>query len=296
MRVVVAGSSGLIGTSLVPALRQAGHEVLRLVRRSPQAPDERGWDPTRGVLEDDSLTGADAVVNLCGAGLGAKRWTAERKRVLLESRTNPTSALADAAGRAGVGALVNGSAVGYYGDTGAEQVTEDSASGSGFLADLCRRWEVATEPAAEAGVRVVRLRTGLVLAPSGGLLGQLKPLFSLMLGGRLGDGRQYMPWISLDDEVAAIRFALENSEVSGPVNLTGPEPVTNTRFTKALADAVGKPAPWVVPGFALRALLGEFADEGALSGQRAVPAVLNQHAFGFQHPTVDEALADAVSG
>ncbi len=295
MRVVVAGSSGLIGTSLVPALRQAGHEVLRLVRRPPQTPDERGWDPERGVLDEDSLTGADAVVNLCGAGLGDKRWTAERKRVLLESRTQSTSVLADAVARTGVGTLVNGSAVGYYGDTGADQVTEDSSSGSGFLAALCRRWEASTEPAAAAGVRVVRARTGLVLSPSGGLLGQLKPLFSLMLGGRLGDGRQYMPWISLDDEVAAIRFALENSEISGPVNLTGPEPVTNARFTKALADAVGRPAPWVVPGFALRALLGEFADEGALSGQRAVPAVLNRHAFGFQHPAVDDALAAAVA-
>lgn len=294
MRVVVAGSSGLIGTSLVPALRQAGHEVLRLVRSNPQAPDERGWDPARGVLDEDALTGADAVVNLCGAGLGDKRWNAERKRVLLESRTNPTSLLAEAVGRAGVGTLVNGSAVGYYGDTGAEQVTEESTSGSGFLADLCRRWEAATEPASAAGVRVVRLRTGLVLSPSGGLLGQLKPLFSLMLGGRLGDGRQYMPWISLDDEVAAILFALQDPEVSGPVNLTGPEPVTNARFTKELADALGKPAPWVVPGFALRALLGEFADEGALAGQRAVPGVLNRHAFGFRHPRVDEALSAAV--
>lgn len=293
MRVVIAGSSGLIGTSLVPALRHARHEVIRLVRREPQAPDERGWDPDSGRLDDAVLDGADAVINLCGAGLGEKRWSAERKKVLLDSRVRPTSILAAAVAEKGVPALVNGSAVGYYGDTGDRVVTESSGPGSGFLADLCRQWEAATEPA--AGSRVVRVRTGLVLSPSGGLLGQLKPLFSFLLGGRLGDGRQYMPWISLDDEVAAIRFVLENPTVSGPVNLTGPEPVTNAEFTRALADAVGRPAPWVVPGFALRAMLGEFADEGALAGQRALPHVLEQHDFTFLHPSVHAALAAAVA-
>lgn len=295
MRVVIAGSSGLIGTSLVPALRQAGHEVLRLVRRIPEAPDERGWDPVRAEIDDSALTDADAVVNLCGAGLGSKRWSPERKRVLLESRTRSTSVLAGAVGSAGVDTLVNGSAVGYYGDTGTERITEDASSGEGFLADLCRQWEAATQPAADAGARVALVRTGLVLSPSGGLLGQLKPLFALMLGGRLGDGTQYMPWISLDDEIAAIKFVLENPQVSGPVNLTGPEPVTNTTFTKALAEAMGRPAPWVVPGFALRAVLGEFADEGALAGQRALPGVLDKHGFTFQHPQIDAALAAAIT-
>ncbi|RKT82518.1 hypothetical protein SAMN05421805_12291 [Saccharopolyspora antimicrobica] len=293
MRVVVAGSSGLIGTSLVASLRAAEHEVVRLVRRVPAAPDERGWDPESGRLDTDALEGAEAVVNLCGAGIGEKRWTPERKRLLVHSRVRATEVLAAAVAEAGVPVLANGSAVGYYGDTGSKPVTEAVSPGDDFLAELCRRWEAATEPAAAAGVRVVLLRTGLVLARSGGLLGQLRPLFSLLLGGRLGDGTQYMPWISLDDEVAAIRFVLEHSEISGPVNLTGPAPVTNAQFTKALAEAVGRPAPWIVPGFALRIVLGELADQ-ALAGQRAVPTVLESYGFTFQHPSVDSALAAAV--
>ncbi|MER7015996.1 TIGR01777 family oxidoreductase [Saccharopolyspora sp. NPDC000359] len=293
MRVVVAGSSGLIGTSLVAALRAADHEVVRLVRRQPGAPDERGWDPEAGRLDTGALDGADAVVNLCGAGVGDKRWTPERKRLLVRSRVRPTEVLAEAVVDAGVPVLANGSAVGYYGDTGPKPVTESAPPGKDFLAELCQRWEAATEPAAVAGVRVVRLRTGLVIAPSGGLLGQLRPLFSLLLGGRLGDGTQYMPWISLDDEVAAIRFVLEHGEIAGPVNLTGPAPVTNAEFTKALAEALGRPAPWIVPGFALRIALGEFADQ-ALVGQRAVPTALESHGFAFQHPTIGSALAAAL--
>jgi uncharacterized protein len=294
MRVVVAGSSGLIGTSLVPALRQARHEVIRLVRRPPAAPDERGWDPAGGHLDADALEGADAVVNLCGAGLGDKRWSQDRKQVLLDSRIRPTSVLARAAAERKVPALINGSAVGYYGNTGSQVITESSGSGSGFLADLCRQWEAATAPAADAGVRVVLLRTGIVLSPSGGLLGQLKPLFACLLGGRLGHGGQYVPWISLDDEAAAIRFVVEHTEVSGPVNLTGPVPVTNTEFTRALGHAMGRPAPWVVPGFVLRAVLGQLADEGALAGQRVLPTVLEDHGFTFQHRSVGAALAAAV--
>ncbi|MDI2031056.1 TIGR01777 family oxidoreductase [Saccharopolyspora sp. TS4A08] len=292
MRVVVAGSSGLIGTSLVAGLRQAEHEVVRLVRRLPAAPDERGWDPGTGRLDADALEGADAVVNLSGPGIGDKRWSPERKRHLLRARVRATEVLANAVAEAGVPVLANASAVGFYGDTGSHPVTEASPPGTDFLAMLCRRWEAATAPAADAGARVVLLRTGLVISPSGGLLGQLRPLFSLMLGGRLGSGSQYMPWISLDDEVAAIRFALENPEVSGPVNLTGPAPVTNTEFTRALGEALGRPAPWIVPGFALRIVLGEFANT-ALTGQRAMPTVLEANGFGFQHPTLGAALAAA---
>ena len=293
MRVVIAGSTGLIGTSLVPALRSAGHEVLRLVRRRPQAPDERGWSPSEDRIDAGALDGADAVVNLCGAGIGDERWSDRRKQVLLESRIAPTALIARTVAEAGVPALVNGSAVGYYGDTGDTPVTEDSPPGSGFLADLCRRWEAATRPAADAGARVALARTGLVLSPAGGLLGQLKPLFSLGLGGRLGGGSQHMPWISLDDEVAALRFLVEH-DVSGPVNLTGPEPVTNAAFTKAFAAVLHRPAPWVVPGFALRAVLGEAADETALAGQRALPAALQQRGFTFTHPDVESALTAAV--
>ncbi|MGP4017193.1 TIGR01777 family oxidoreductase [Saccharopolyspora sp. 5N708] len=294
MRVVVAGSSGLIGTSLVAALRQAEHDVLRLVRRLPAAPDERGWDPETGKIDADALEGADAVVNLCGAGIGDKRWTPERKRLLVHSRVRPTEVLAEAVAEQGVPVLANGSAVGYYGNSGSKPVTESGEPGTDFLADLCRRWEAATEAASRAGVRVVLLRSGPVLSPAGGLLGQLRPLFAMLLGGRLGDGTQYLPWISLDDEVAAIRFVLDRPEISGPVNLTGPAPVTNAEFTRALGEVLGRPAPWIVPGFALRAVLGEIAEQ-ALGGQRALPTMLEAHGFTFQHPSVGSALAAAVS-
>lgn len=291
MRVVVAGSSGLIGTNLVPVLRQAKHEVVRLVRRDARAPDERGWDPDAGELDPAVLDGADAVVNLCGAGIGDKRWTPARKEVLTTSRTRPTRLLAETVADRGVPVLVNASGANYYGHTGSQIVTESAEAGSGFLAELCREWEAATSPA--TGARVVVLRTGPVLSPSGGLLGQLRPLFQFMLGGRLGDGTQYMPWISLDDALAAIRFVLETPEVSGPVNVTGPAPVTNAEFTRVLAEVLGRPAPWVIPGFALRTLIGEFADEAALSGQRALPAVLEEHGFTFRHPSVHAALTAA---
>ncbi|MGM1059275.1 TIGR01777 family oxidoreductase [Saccharothrix sp. Mg75] len=294
MRVVVAGSSGLIGTSLVAALRGAGHEVVRLVRRPPAAPDERGWDPPAGRIDPGALDGADAVVNLCGVGVADKRWTDARKQVLLDSRTVPTEVLAAAVAEHGVPVLVNSSAVGYYGDTGDEVVTEDTPSGAGFLADLCRQWEAATG-AAEAGARVVRLRTGLVISPSGGLFGVVKPLFSFFLGGRLGSGRQYMPWISLDDAVSAVRFALEHDDVRGPVNLTSPTPVTNTEFTRTVGHALHRPTPWVVPGFVLKAVLGDLAEEGVLAGQRAVPRVLERHGFPFLHPALGAAVAAAAT-
>jgi uncharacterized protein (TIGR01777 family) len=296
MRVLVAGSSGLIGTALVSALREHDHEVLRLVRRHPAATDERSWDPPAATIQPGALDGVDAVVNLCGAGIGSRRWTAARKQVLRDSRTVPTEVLAAAVAEQGVPTLVNGSAVGYYGDTGDTVVDETAPAGSGFLADVCRDWEAAVKPAADAGTRVVRLRTGLVLSPSGGLLAQLRPLFSLMLGGRLGDGRQWMPWISLADEVGALRFLLERDDIAGPVNLTAPAPVTNAEFTRALAHALGRPAPWTVPAFALRLALGELADETALAGQRAVPHVLERHGYPFRHPALNAALSAATSG
>ncbi|MHA6803044.1 TIGR01777 family oxidoreductase [Salinifilum ghardaiensis] len=290
MRVVVAGSSGLIGTRLVPALRSGGHDVLRLVRRTAHAPDEREWDPNRGDVPSDALDEADAVVNLCGAGIAERRWNAARKRTLLHSRLRPTTVLARAVSRHGVPVLVNASAVGFYGDTGAHPVTETSPAGTGFIPDLCQRWERA---AGEAEARVVVLRTGLVLVAGGGLLGRLRPLFACGLGARLGAGTQFMPWISLEDEVAAIRFVLERPEISGPVNLTGPAPVTNAEFTRNLAEHMHRPAPWVIPGFALRAALGELSGE-LLGGQRALPTELEGRGFTFTHPTLSAALAAAL--
>ncbi|MFI9006371.1 TIGR01777 family oxidoreductase [Actinosynnema sp. NPDC053489] len=293
MRVVVAGSSGLIGTSVVAALRGSGHEVVRLVRRRAAAPDERGWDPPAGRIDAGALDGVGAVVNLCGAGVADKRWSDSRKQVLLDSRTVPTEVLAAAVVEHGVPVLVNSSAVGYYGDTGDDVVDEQAPAGSGFLAGLCRRWEAATS-AAEGRARVVRMRTGLVISPAGGLFGKIRPLFALFLGGRLGDGRQYMPWISLDDAVAAIRFLVEDDEVSGAVNLTAPSPVTNAEFTRTVGQALHRPTPWVAPAFALKAVLGEMAEEGLLAGQRAVPRVLERHGFRFLHPALGGAVAAAV--
>jgi uncharacterized protein (TIGR01777 family) len=290
MRVVIAGSSGLIGTALVATLRRARHEVVRLVRHAPGAADERRWDPPAGWLEENALDGADVVVNLCGAGLGDRRWTAERKQVLKDSRYTPTEVLATAVAERGVGTLVNASAVGFYGDTGDTTVDETAPTGAGFLADLCRDWDQATSAASTAGARVVFIRSGLVLSGNGGLLAKIRPLFALYLGGRLGSGRQYMPWISLDDEVAAIRFAIEHDTLAGPVNLAGPTPVTNADFTSTLAKVLGRPAPWIIPGFALRAVFGEFADEGILIGQRAVPRALQRAGFQFGHESLRDAL------
>jgi len=293
MRNVVTGSTGLIGTALVPLLRQGGHEVLRLVRRRPSAPDERGWDPPAGTIDDDALEGADAVVNLCGVGLGDGRWTGEYKQLLRDSRIAATEVLAAAVAERGVPVLVNASGANYYGDTGDRAVDETEPRGTGFLADLCADWEAAT--AAAKGARVVTLRSGVVISPAGGLVGQLRPIFALGLGGRLGSGRQYLPWISLDDEVGVIRFLLEQDAVSGPVNATGPETVTNAEFTSAFGAALHRPAVLVVPGFALRLVRGaELVEELILTGPRVVPAVLERHGYRFAHPTIDAALTAAV--
>ena len=295
MLVVVAGSSGLIGTALVSGLRSAGHEVLRLVRRPATGPDERRWDPEAGTIEAGALTGADAVVNLCGVGVGDKRWSGSYKQEIRDSRNAPAEVLGRAVGEHGVPSFLSASAVGYYGDGGSTVLTEQSPAGTGFLADVCVEWEASAAEAASSGARVLLLRTGLVLAPTGGLLGRLKPLYRLGLGGRLGDGRQYFPWISLADEVAAIMHLLEHPTISGPVNLTGPSPVTNADFNRALGAALHRPAPWVVPGFAVRTLLGSFGREGILAGQRAVPAVLQASGYTFRHPTVDSAMQAAVA-
>ena len=289
--IAIAGSSGLIGSALVSALRAADHRVLRIVRRVPGNADELYWNPDRGEFDPTGLDGVDAVVNMCGVGVADKRWSGAVKQALRDSRIDPTEVITDAVIAAGVPVLINASGVGYYGDTGGRIVDETAPAGTGFLARLSADWEAATAPAQDAGVRVVLARTGLVLSPSGGLLSKLRPLFALGLGGRLADGRQYMPWISLEDEVRALLFAIDNAKLAGPVNLTGPAPVTNSEFTAALGRALNRPTPWLVPGFALRTLLGEFAQEGLLGGQRAIPAALERAGFTFRHSTIGEALA-----
>lgn len=293
--IAIAGSSGLIGTALVYALRATDRRVLRIVRRAPSNADEVFWNPDAGEFDPATLAGVDAVVNLCGVNVGEKRWSGAFKQSLRDSRIGPTEVLAAAVAEAGVPVLVNASAVGYYGDTGHRITDETASAGDGFLANLCVDWEAATWPARQDGARVVLVRSGLVLAQAGGVLGRLKPLFSLGLGARLGNGRQYMPWISLEDEIRALLFAISHDELSGPVNLTGPAPVTNAEFTTAVGRAVNRPTPLMVPGFALRAALGEFADEGLLGGQRAIPAALERAGFVFHHNTIGEALAFATA-
>ncbi|MBO0680497.1 TIGR01777 family oxidoreductase [Mycolicibacterium sp. S2-37] len=291
--VAVAGSSGLIGSALVYGLRATDHRVIRIVRRAPSNADELFWNPDTGEFDAGALYGVDAVVNLCGVSIGQRRWSGAFKQSLRDSRIGPTEVLSAAVVDAGVPTLVNASAVGYYGDTRNRITDETGPAGSGFLAQLCVDWEAATAVAAADGVRVVLLRSGLVLGPAGGLLARLRPLFALGLGARLGNGRQYMPWISLEDEVRAILFAITDDEVSGPVNVTGPAPVTNAEFTAALGRSLNRPTPLMVPGFALRTVLGEFAEEGLLGGQRAIPAALEGAGFAFHHSTVGEALAYA---
>ncbi len=293
--IAVAGSSGLIGSALMTALRASGRRVLRIVRRAPSGADEVFWNPDAGDIDAARLRGVDAVVNLCGVNVGQKRWSGAYKQSLRDSRIDPTEVLTGAVIEAGGPTLVNASAVGYYGDTKDRITDETTPPGRGFLARLCQDWEAATMPATRAGVRVVLARTGLVLAPAGGIISRLKPVFSLGLGAELGNGRQYMPWISLEDEVRALLHVISNDEVAGPVNLTGPAPVTNAEFTDALGRALHRPTPWVVPGFAVRAALGEFADEGLLRGQRAVPTVLERTGFDFEHNTIGEALAYATA-
>lgn len=293
--IAIAGSSGLIGTALVYALRATDHRVIRIVRRAPSNADEVFWNPDTGEFDATALAGVDAVVNLCGVNVGQKRWSGAFKQSLRDSRIGPTEVLANAVVDADVPVLVNASAVGFYGDTGSTPVDETAGPGHNFLARLAIDWEAATTVASQSGVRVVLTRTGLVMASSGGMLGRLKPLFSLGLGARLGNGRQYLSWISLEDQVRALLFAITHDELSGPVNVTGPAPVTNAEFTTALGRALNRPTPLAVPGFVLRAALGEFADEGVLGGQRAIPAALERAGFQFHHNTIGEALAFATA-
>lgn len=285
MVVVVAGSSGLIGTALVARLRAEGHTVRRLVRRPPRTPDEVTWDPDAGVLDPTALAGADAVVNLAGAGVGDKRLTDARKRVVLESRTRTTGLIAETiAGLADPPrVLLQGSATGAYGYRGDAVVTEADPYGDSYLAGVVRQWEAAAAPAVErSGVRVAFLRTGIVLARSGGAAGRLLPLIRLGLGGPLGSGRQYWSWISLEDEVRAILHLLD-APVSGPVNLVA-EPATQVEIVRALARELHRPAVLPVPGFALRLALGQFSDE-ILGSLRATPAALTAAGFVHRHPT-----------
>ncbi|GAA4185702.1 TIGR01777 family oxidoreductase [Streptosporangium oxazolinicum] len=294
MTIIVTGSSGLLGSALVRALRDDGARVVRLVRRVPEGDDEAFWNPAKGVVEQAALEGAEAVVHLAGAGIGDRRWSDDYKREVVRSRVEGTrtlaGALADLESKPAV--LLSGSAIGFYGDTGEVAVDETAPAGAGFLArEVVVPWEAETAPAEEAGIRVARLRTGLVLSGRGGMLSRILPIFKAGLGAPLGSGRQYWSWISIDDWVLAVRHILKNPEISGPVNLTAPEPVTNAEFTKALGAALHRPTmPLAVPGFVLRTALGEFAEEGVLTGQRVIPRRLLDSGHAFRHTRLNEAL------
>jgi len=294
MRVLVTGSSGLIGGELVAELRRRGEEVTRLVRRPATGGDEASWDPARGTIEAEKLEGHDAVVHLAGVGIGDHRWTESHKRAVRDSRVLGTGLLARTL--AGLSSpprvLASGSAVGYYGyDGGDEVMTDASAKGAGFLADVVDDWENAATPAAQAGIRVANVRSGVVLTAKGGALKKQLLPFKLGLGGRLGTGRQWLSWISLEDEVAAIIHLLGAEDLLGPVNVTSPEPVTNADFTATLAGVLKRPAFMPVPTLALNALFGrEMTQEMLLGGQRVLPAALERSGFAFASPSLEEAL------
>ena len=295
MRIAITGSSGLIGGGLATALEADGHQVVRVVRGAAGAPNTVHWDIERGEIDAAALEGLDGVVHLAGEGIGEKRWTDEQKRKVLESRTKGTHLLAGALASLDrkPPVLVSGAAVGVYGDRGDEQLTEASAPGTGFLAEVVVAWEAAAAPAEAAGIRVPRIRTGIVLDAHGGALPRLARLCRLGILGKLGSGRQWMSWISLADEVAAIRFLLDaDCDVRGPVNLTAPAPVTNEVFTKALGRVLHRPTFLPIPSFGPKLLLGaELATTLLYDGQRVLPDVLLDAGFEFRDPDLEPTLA-----
>ena len=291
MRIAITGSSGLIGTALVHSLENDGHSVVRIVRAGGGS-DAVRWDIAAGLLDPSGLEDLDGVVHLAGEGIAEKRWTQEQKTRILESRTKGTALLAAtlASLDSKPPVLVSGSAIGFYGDRGDEQLTETSEPGSGFLPDVVRAWEAAAAPAEAAGIRTPRLRTGVVLDRDGGVLGRIAPLAKFGLLGKLGTGRQWMSWISLADEVRAIRFLLDH-DIAGPVNATAPTPVTNAVFTRAVGHTLRRPTFLPIPNFGPKLLVGsELAEVLLFEGQRVLPEVLQEHGFDFTTPDLESAL------
>lgn len=299
MEVLVTGATGFIGSALIPELVDAGHRPIPAVRgrNVPAGVDGIAWNPDAGTIDGAALEGVEAVVHLSGAGIADRRWTDARKQLILESRTKSTDLLVSTLTRLDrkPAVLVSGSAVGYYGDRGEEILTEQSPPGSDFTAQVVQRWEAATEPAREAGIRVVTIRTGVVLGAQGGALARIAPPFRFGLGGRIGTGRQYVSWISLEDEVAAIVHALQDEALRGPANLTAPNPVTNADLTAALGRVLHRPTVLPTPVPALRALYGaELVETLLLGGQRVLPKALEAAGFSFAQPTLEAALRAAL--
>jgi uncharacterized protein len=291
LKVVIAGASGLIGSHLADYLTTSGHQVVRLVRNKEAGPGEVPWDPATGALYHGALEGVDAIVNLSGVTLGGI-WTSSRKRAILDSRVSATRTLAEAIARmdSPPSVFVSFSAVGAYGFRGGEAVTEQTALGEGFLADVCRAWEDAAAPAGAAGVRVVTPRVGIVVSAAGGAVAAMLPAFKAGLGGRLGRGDQYWSWVALDDVLAALEWAMHDEELGGVFNLTAPEPLTNREFTKTLGRVLRRPTALAAPAFFLRHGLGGMGDEMLLASQRAVPARLKERGFRFAFPKLESAL------
>ena len=290
MNVLVSGATGLIGSALIPELEAGGHRVTRLTRSSRSAEDIR-WDPDAGTMEGD-LEGTEVVVHLAGESIAEGRWTQEKKRRIVESRQKGTRLLAEriAGLQAPPSVMVSASAIGYYGDRGNELLTEESESGDLFLSRVCQEWEAAAQPAREAGVRVVHPRFGIVLSTKGGALGTTLPIFKLGGGGKIGSGRQYWSWVSLDDVVGAIVHAIQTDDLSGPVNVTAPDPPTNAEYTRVLGRVLGRPTFFTVPAPAARIALGGMADELLLASARVEPATLQETGYQYRHPELEGAL------
>ena len=285
-RVAVTGSSGLIGSALVARLKSDGYQVQKIVRRATRNQEEVRWDPIKGEIDLDALDGVDAVFHLAGAGVGDKRWSAAYRSEILNSRLLGTTAIANACQQLQTDVFISASAIGYYGETGNRAVTETDKGGSDFLSVVCREWEAVADLA--PSVRTIKLRTGLVLDPTGGALGRMIPLFKFGLGGKLGSGKQWWSWITLHDQIRAMMF-LMNSKIEGAVNLTSPNPVTNQEFTASLARVLKRPALFPAPAFALKAVLGGFSSE-VLGSKKVIPKVLTDAKFDFDFSFVSDAL------
>jgi uncharacterized protein (TIGR01777 family) len=296
MKILITGSTGLIGSELCSFLTANNHQVLRLVRRTPAGSDEIGWEPSSGKLDTGALEGIDAVIHLAGENIAGGRWTAERKRRIRESRINGTRLLAQALGRLSnpPRSLISVSAVGYYGNRGEEVLVEENGPGTGFLSDLCREWEKATEPASAKGIRVVIPRLGIVLSSKGGALAQMLPVFRLGIGGRIGSGRQYISWIAMDDLLGIFNHAIHCESLRGPVNVVSPNPVTNLEFSKTLGRILSRPVLFAMPSFAARAVFGEMADQALLASARVSPAHLKDSGYPFRFPELEAALRHAL--
>ncbi len=298
MKVLITGANGLLGSKLCEFFRNEGHQVVRMLRGNPErnTSTELYWDPVAGKIDVSSLEGMDAVVHLVGETV-AQRWTDDAKQKIIQSRIKSTDllcrSLAQLKKRPEV--LIAGSAIGYYGDRGQLSVTEEASVGSGFLADLCVKWETATKPATEAGIRTINMRTGVVLSKEGGALSKMLTPFQMGAGGILGDGKQYMSWIAMPDVLNAVKFMIENKNLSGPVNLVASNPVTNQDFTKALGKVLHRPTICPVPAPVVKLLMGQMADEMLLSGAKVLPSKLESAGYKFKYPFIEDGLREAVS-